>query len=147
MRTELAMTNPATEDLNPYHAKVIRFIAPDGEPVTEVENSPYSLLISAGRDDGISANQRVMIFELGEEIVDPDTGLSLGRFEIVKGEGRVTSAQSKMSVVYSERTKMERKTSQYNALLGLSRDSSASDYIKVTAPFRNAKIGDLVRFI
>lgn len=146
VRLEMQMTKPTSDGLNPYHAKVIRFIDGTGTPVTEFEGKPFSLLISAGLGDGAAEKQRVMVFELGEEIVDPDTGESLGRFEIVKGEGRISSLQSRMSVIRSERTVLERKNSAYNALLGVTREGT-SEYHSVPAPFRNPKIGDLVRFI
>lgn len=144
------MTNDIVEDHNPFHAKVVRYVDSNGEATSEKgEGSWFRLLISAGEDDGIRPNARVVVFALGEEILDPDTGESLGRFEIVKGEGKVEIVQSRMAIIRSERKRKETRRKQYNNALAAISPLSGEDFedIIVSAPFLSPEIGDFVRFI
>ena len=51
---------------------------------------------TGGLDSGLKTGQRVVVFELGEEIIDPATGESLGRLEHVKGTLVAQHVQAKM---------------------------------------------------
>jgi len=70
----------------------------------------YTVVINKGSDAGVKAGQRFLIFAFGEDIIDPDTGESLGKLEIVKGTGRVTHCQSAMATVSSDMTTSARRT-------------------------------------
>ncbi len=69
--------------------------------------SPYQLVLSIGVQDGVSADMTFVIFEEGDEILDPDSGESIGRLEMVKGEVRVTHVQATLTLVESLRKPQE----------------------------------------
>lgn len=55
------------------------------------------LLINVGLDAGVKVGDGFVIFELGDEIVDPDSGQSLGQLERVKAQLVVFHAQPLMA--------------------------------------------------
>ncbi|WP_346877146.1 hypothetical protein [Clostridium sp. UBA5712] len=65
--------------------------------------SPTEIVINAGSNEGILDYQRFLVYSLdGEEIIDPDTGKSLGNLEIVKGTGIATFVHEKMCTITSD---------------------------------------------
>ena len=56
----------------------------------------YTVVINRGHKDGVEEDMRFVIYELGEEIKDPDGG-SLGKFEYVKAKVEVVNVQEKFS--------------------------------------------------
>ncbi len=60
---------------------------------------PTTLIINRGTNHGVKNGMTFIIFEEGEEVIDPDTGESLGKYELVKGIVEVTNAQENMSQV------------------------------------------------
>ena len=141
--------DPALDPLNPYHARVLRFINSNGEPSDELSaDNAHRLLINLGEDDGIEASERVIIFALGEEINDLDTGEALGKFEVVRGEGRVESVQAKMAIVKSSRKTNHQRRKAMGALFAAASGAQPEyETVTVDAPFRQPQIGDFVRFI
>ena len=103
----------------------------------------YTLVINRGEADGITNGQRFLIYNLSEEeILDPETGQTLGHLEIVKGSGRVTHIQERMSTIKSDRTtsskrKIIRRAPHY--AYGEEEEITPSSE---TIPFENARIGD-----
>lgn len=66
---------------------------------------PHTLVINRGSEHGINKGQRFMVYTLSEEeIEDPETEDSLGHLEIVKGTGRATHVQEKMTTIKSDKT-------------------------------------------
>jgi hypothetical protein len=63
-----------------YPAKVI---AKTGDQVT----------INRGDGGGVEAGQTWNVYALGEEMIDPDTGISLGREEVKIGSEKITDVQ------------------------------------------------------
>ncbi|QCX54409.1 hypothetical protein [Elizabethkingia sp. JS20170427COW] len=61
----------------------------------------YQIIINKGSDDGINENMRFLVFEEGDEIIDPTTNESLGVLEIPKGTFKVLNVQSKMTYLVS----------------------------------------------
>lgn len=59
------------------------------------------IIINAGSNQGIRKGYKFLIYSLGDEIFDPDTGESLGQLETSKGVGEVTHVQAKMSILKS----------------------------------------------
>lgn len=137
-------------DLNPYGARVMGFVGQDGGLIADETAERYEifgLLINVGEEAGVKVTQRVLVFAFGPEMTDPDTGENLGKFEIVKGEGRVESVQAKMSVIRSARTRMvnvKRPATATSIFAGLSPEYSQ---VKEDAPFKRPQKGDFVRFI
>ncbi|MTJ05899.1 MAG: hypothetical protein FH759_14615 [Sediminimonas qiaohouensis] len=67
-------------------------------------NDEYQYVINRGSSNGVDIGDRYLVFGLGDEIVDPDTGESLGTLEIVRGKARIIHVQEKMSTLESIET-------------------------------------------
>lgn len=110
----------------------------------------YKVVINAGADNGIRKGQRYLIYALSDhEIIDPDTGKSLGYLEIVKGTGVIIHVQDKMATLesdtYKNFSKKYRKPT--NAILKpyFSSPSEEIETERRQMPFDNPYIGDLVK--
>lgn len=55
-----------------------------------VKASGSSIIINAGSESGISVGDVLTVYRMGEELIDPDTGLNLGAEEEVVGKIKVT---------------------------------------------------------
>ncbi len=58
----------------------------------------FTLIINVGRAQGAREGMEFVVFSPGEEVADPDTGESLGQWEIVKGRVVATHVQDKLSI-------------------------------------------------
>lgn len=63
----------------------------------------YTIVINKGSNDGVTPGCRFLIYHLGEEIIDPDTGDGLGELEIVCGEGRPEHIQERITTIKSSK--------------------------------------------
>lgn len=63
----------------------------------------YTLVINAGSDDGVNERYEFLIYELGDELFDPDTKESLGQLEIIKGTATPTHIQNKITTIKSNK--------------------------------------------
>jgi len=105
----------------------------------------WDVILNIGSDDGVEMGQKVLIYALGPEIIDPSTGNSLGSVEVVRGQGRVVYVQSAMCKVKSiETNKIPRF--QQSALTALAGDRKF-EVIDQPVPFYVIKIGDLAKWI
>lgn len=78
--------------------------------IAHVKND-YEFVINKGADDGISVDDMLIIYRLGDEIKDPETGESLGTLEDIIGRVIVTHVQERMATVKShEFDKLPNKT-------------------------------------
>ncbi|MEG1256858.1 hypothetical protein [Clostridium sp.] len=110
--------------------------------------SSTEIVINAGSEDGIKDYQRFLVYSLdGEEIIDPDTGKSLGNLEVVKGTGIATFIHEKMCTITSD---MYSKYSELDITLR----PSISPFFDDNSPkvgdekhlsFTDPKIGDFVK--
>lgn len=66
-------------------------MAEEAKVVKQID--PQTVVINRGRSDGIKNGDRYLVYSLGEELADPDTGENLGRLEVVKGKGKVVHLQ------------------------------------------------------
>lgn len=114
------------------------------------------LVVNVGRADGVTDGTRFLVFEPGDEVLDPDTQESLGRLEIVRGIGEAKHVQERMTTIRSTEKKAVRRVRRrpvYDSPLGMLslrepvrfESESYDDY--EDAPFVNAREGDLVRAI
>jgi hypothetical protein len=92
--------------------------------------SPTELVINLGSSHGVIEDSKFIVFALGEEMKDPDTGESLGQLEIVKGRAEVKHVQEKMSTV---RSTEQQKSFTLNGVTW------------IEAPLEGVQVGDLVR--
>ncbi len=60
-----------------------------------------TILVNAGRKEGLTMGDRVVVIEKGDEVKDPESGESLGELELVKAELRATDVQERMSILKS----------------------------------------------
>lgn len=68
--------------------------------------SPTKLVINKGSNSGLKEDLRFLIFKLSEDdIIDPETGKSLGKLEIVKGTSRIIHLQDTMETIESDQYK------------------------------------------
>ncbi len=58
----------------------------------------YSLIINVGRKDGVSEGMVFVVYAEGDEVKDPDTGRSLGKWEIIKGRIVAAHVQELLSM-------------------------------------------------
>lgn len=57
----------------------------------------YTVILNVGSAGGVKEGMTFVIFDQGDEVTDPDTGESLGRWEIVKGRVMVSHVQERIS--------------------------------------------------
>lgn len=110
--------------------------------------SAVELVINAGSNDGIEEGQRFQVYSLGEEIIDPETGESLGTLERIRGIGRITHVQNRMAILESDMTKPTPKIvrTSISSLLNLGERWTEEKVMpKEQARFKDPEIGDLVR--
>lgn len=83
--------------------------------------SDTAVVLGAGSEHGVQEGMEFLIYELGDDIIDPETKESLGRLEIQKGRVFVISAQPKMSVAETSTQKVTRtrRRSNWDALAAL----------------------------
>ena len=109
----------------------------------------HTVVIDRGHEHGVEEDMRFVIFELGDEIMDPDTRTSLGKLEHVKAKIKVTNVQEKFSTAETYKTyTMPILPPFLNTTvreeLPLDKETIAS---LQKLPRTSVKIGDLVRQI
>jgi hypothetical protein len=57
-----------------------------------------TIVINRGADSGVTEGMRFVIVAEGDDVTDPDTGRSLGTWEVLKGYLRATHVQPKLTV-------------------------------------------------
>lgn len=116
--------------------------------------SDYDVVINVGKAAGVRPNATVLIYTVGDMIKDVESGEELERLEIVRGSGRVTHVQDKISTVRSAETLPARKTitrtPRYTpGLLGTvfpAGEVTEESPPPQQAPFKSPQVGDRVRF-
>ncbi|WP_051662743.1 hypothetical protein [Flavobacterium sp. KJJ] len=73
----------------------------------------YQIVINKGLKDSIDSSMRFLVYEEGDEIIDPSTNKSLGNLEIPKGFFKIMHIQDSMTTLVSELRK------EKNFLIGL----------------------------
>lgn len=104
----------------------------------------YRIVINAGRAAGVKIGQQFLIYKIGDEVFDPDTKLSLGRVEIIKGKGEVIHVQESMATLQTtEKHEIKRLPA---GLLGLSLAASF-EVTREPKAFINPEVGDFARLL
>lgn len=65
--------------------------------VIEIMNEK-ELIINYGSNDGANIGDDIRIYSVGEEILDPDTKVSLGTLDIIKDELEIVTVYEKFSI-------------------------------------------------
>jgi hypothetical protein len=120
-----------------------------GEPrfparVVSVYNE-FRIVINRGREHGIEEEQRFLLYELGDEIVDPSTNESLGRLEVPKGTGTVLHLQDKMATIQSDRYKEPQTKVVKRGFYSLNPIEEEIIPSDVRLKFTRPSVGDLVK--
>ncbi|MCL2616331.1 MAG: hypothetical protein FWD96_01650 [Defluviitaleaceae bacterium] len=108
----------------------------------------YEVVINKGLNDDISKNDNFLIYNLGEELFDPDSKESLGYLEIVCGRAKVKHLQDKMTtldsnIVRQGGKKIVRKASSLTGIFGPLEEVIESGQERV--PFNYVDVGSLVK--
>ncbi len=121
-----------TEEFTPY--RVVELI------------DAYRCAINKGSDDGIQMGQRFLVYGLGKEIKDPDTGESLGVLEIVRGRGKVTHVQAKLATLETyEKEVQQGKIIRKNPLFSAFGTTTEEVGSTVDKAFNDITVGDYVK--
>ena len=108
-----------------------------------------TVVINGGTEKNIEKGFRFLIFEVGEEIFDPDTNESLGRLEIIKGTGKVTHVQDKIATITSDMIEKESKTiiRKQTPFTSFWQTEEVVSNGSETALFNEPKVGDFAKYI
>ena len=68
-------------------------------PITVLQVKDKRIWVNRGNDSGIKMGERFIVFEPGEDLVDPQTGENLGSAEMEVGEAKVTRINPKVTVM------------------------------------------------
>lgn len=117
--------------------------------VVKVCNDIGAVVINKGFADGVTLNNRFLIYRLGEEIFDPDTGESLGKLELVCGEGKPIHIQEHLTTLSSAKYETQKKkiVVKRNTLIFGGDVEETYDPETIQIPFENVEVGTLVRQI
>lgn len=66
----------------------------------------YRIVVNIGSLDGVTNDNRFLVYRLGDELFDPDTRESLGVLEIVCGEGTPEHIQERMTTLRTAKRKV-----------------------------------------
>lgn len=69
--------------------------------VASIQKDALAVVINKGSSSGVKEGMHYLIYNKGEEIMDPETNVSLGTLEIVCGKGVVTHVQENMATIKS----------------------------------------------
>lgn len=112
---------------------------------------PKTIVINKGSDDGITGNERFLIYNVGQEIVDPITNKPLGKLEVVCGEAMVEHVMPKMTTLKSFKKELKsasRKIQHTNGYLSfLGSTEEIVDPIYDLKDFEGVKVGSKARII
>lgn len=129
--------------------------------IIHINDNFTQFVINKGENGNIRNGMVFLIYSLGENIIDPDTGIDLGRLEIVKGEAIVHHIQEKMTTLISrefieepvkEETIYKRDIFAHRRLINDRYEGGRTPSKKVRIspekrikPLLNVNIGDYVR--
>ena len=86
-----------------------------------------TFLLNVGAQHGVRNGMRFVVFDEGDEVLDPDTGESLGVWEIVKGELVVTNTQERLSMAQTPLKQKAEKAGTLSALMVEASKSSTGE--------------------
>jgi hypothetical protein len=108
----------------------------------------YEVVLNRGAKDGIRKGQRFLVYRLGDVVVDPSTGESLGRLELVAGTGTVVHVQEQMCTIRSDMiNKPQKRISQFRSpIMRMAGDKITEEILPpVALPFSDPRVGDFAR--
>jgi len=97
------------------------------------------LVINQGLNASIALGQHFIVFERGEDVIDPATGESLGVLELIKGKGQIIHVQEKMAILELETPEQGRTKTLSEIMATLSGRPDQPE------PTLHVKVGDRLR--
>jgi hypothetical protein len=114
--------------------------------VARSDYSPCEVVVNGGTRHGVKIGDRFLVFGIGPEVSDPDSGDNLGRVELVRGRGEVTHVQDSLatlrSIEQSRGRRGKRITKQYGQFGG---PIVEEDIQPEQLPFEGVAVGDVAR--
>lgn len=77
----------------------------------------FQIVINKGEYDNIESYMRFLVYEEGNDVIDPTTKKSLGKLEIPKGFFKIQHIQDKMTILVSELRKEKSLFPFFNYLI------------------------------
>lgn len=119
--------------------------------IVRVEDSYLEFIINKGRNDGVTEQSVFVIYEIGDEIIDPETNKNLGKLEIIKGKVKAKHIQDNMTTIISDEYEKEpniQRMSMNNQSIwsGIPQNETVVGRSKIK-PIFNVEVGDLVKKI
>jgi len=111
-------------------------------------HSQFEVILNCGTEDGQFYNgQQCQIYGLGNILKDPDSEEDLEALEIIRGLGKITHIQGKISTVECSEFTVPPiiKKTTFNAYGSGTTEETQPP--KEKKPFKKVQLGDLVRFI
>jgi len=121
--------------------------------VNRDQHPPVELVVNLGSADGVSMKDTFLVYAIGDEIKDPDTGESLGELEIVRGRGKAKHIQPSMTTItaLTRRKHVIRKVPPTSvsplSSFGQRFPTEIVEETEEEIPFEAVTVGDLVRVI
>lgn len=121
--------------------------------------SPTRVILSAGSQEGVREDMVFVIYQLGEPILDPETGESLGQLEHIKGRVKVYHVQEKLCHASTFSRTESRVIHPYEPITAATRifaprtvEQTVYEQLKVDSALAvqtdlTVRVGDLVRSI
>lgn len=114
----------------------------------------HTLVINRGSNDGVELGDEFLVYYVDpEELIDPETGESLGNLEVVRGTAEATHVQPKITTIKSNRFEnnsgkiIRRSASPFGSLS--SALSMGTEVVETPSknlvPFESPQIGDKVK--
>jgi len=107
---------------------------------------PYTVVINRGYEHGVEGGMCFIIYTIGDEIIDPENGMSLGEFEYVKAKVKTTYVTERYSVAetYEQDLSAPLENSITSALYNRKKVIPSPYFIEQTA---RVNVGDLAKEI
>ena len=112
--------------------------------VVDAEFQPFEIVINRGERHGVRKGGRFLVFGIGPEVNDPDTGESLGRVELVRGRGEVIHVQDRLATLRSIEVS-SRRGKRVTKQFGLGGPVVEEDIPPDQVPFDGVRLGDMAR--
>lgn len=107
----------------------------------------FKVVVNRGVEHGVKMGTRYLIYGIGDDIKDPETGESLGAIELVRGTGKVVHVQDKICTVETDMSRTStRKTRYRDQGYGLAmlygKEKIEEEGESITIPFEDPQVGD-----
>jgi hypothetical protein len=107
-------------------------------------------VVNAGSDQDLHIGDKVVIYLLGDEVFDPETGKSLGVLELPKQHCHVTHVQDNMAILRSDDARPKGASGGFVSTVSMlevlgGRVGDSSPYNFLTTEQRKVVVGDQVR--